>query len=48
LHNESSKIFRQCKEKLTAEIKQAVKEMILIRAGKKKIRSAEDFLRELK
>lgn len=32
---------------LLAEIKEAVKEMKLIRAGKKKARNAEDFLNEL-
>lgn len=32
---------------LAGEIKEAVKEMKLIRAGKKKTRSAEDFLNEL-
>ena len=32
---------------LVKEIKQAVEEMKLIRAGKKKARNAEDFLNEL-
>lgn len=35
------------KAQLVDEIKEAVKEMKLIRAGKKKARNAEDFLNEL-
>lgn len=35
------------KAKLLEEIKEAVEEMKLIRAGKKKARNAEDFLNEL-
>ena len=35
------------KAKLMEEIKEAVGEMKLIRAGKKKARNAEDFLNEL-
>jgi hypothetical protein len=35
------------KTQLIAEIKEAVEEMKLIRAGKKKGRNAEDFLNEL-
>jgi len=35
------------KEKLISEIKEAVGEMKLIRSGKKKARSAEEFLNEL-
>lgn len=35
------------KAKLVSEIKEAVEEMKLIRAGKKKARNAEDFLNEL-
>ena len=35
------------KAQLIDEIKEAVKEMKLIRAGKKKARNAEDFLNEL-
>ncbi len=35
------------KAKLMEEIKEAVSEMKLIRAGKKKARNAEDFLNEL-
>jgi hypothetical protein len=35
------------KEQLIADLKEAVKEMKLIKAGKKKARNAEDFLNEL-
>ncbi len=35
------------KEELIADIKQAVKEVKLIRAGKMEARNAEDFLNEL-
>lgn len=35
------------KDELRQEIKEAVEEMKLIRAGKKKARNAEDFLYEL-
>ena len=35
------------KELLVKEIQEAVEEMKLIRAGKKKARNAEDFLNEL-
>ena len=35
------------KELLIEEIKESVKEMKLIRSGKKKARNAEDFLNEL-
>ena len=35
------------KKRLIAEIKEAVQEMKLIRTGKKKARSADNFLKEL-
>jgi hypothetical protein len=35
------------KSELISEIRQAVEEMKLIRAGKKNVRDAEDFLNEL-
>jgi hypothetical protein len=35
------------KKRLIAEIKEAVQEMKLIKAGKKKSRSADDFIKEL-
>ena len=35
------------KEKILDEVKEAVEEMKLIKAGKKKARNAEDFLNEL-
>ncbi|MBK5191877.1 MAG: hypothetical protein JJE07_01475 [Flavobacteriaceae bacterium] len=35
------------KSELISEIREAVEEMKLIRAGKKKVRDAEDFLNEL-
>lgn len=35
------------KEKLSSEITEAVKEMQLIKSGKKQARNAEDFLNEL-
>ncbi len=38
----------EAKALLLEEIKEAVEEMKLIKAGKKKTRNAEDFLNELK
>ena len=38
---------KKAKSVLIKEIKEAVREMKLIRAGKKKARNAEDFLNEL-
>ena len=35
------------KDKILDEVKEAVEEMKLIKAGKKKARNAEDFLNEL-
>ena len=42
-----AKPITDSKAKLLEEIKEAVEEMKLIRAGKKKARNAEDFLNEL-
>jgi hypothetical protein len=42
-----AKPLTDSKAKLMSEIKEAVEEMKLIRAGKKKARNAEDFLNEL-
>jgi hypothetical protein len=42
-----AKPLTDTKAKLMDEIKEAVDEMKLIRAGKKKARNAEDFLNEL-
>jgi hypothetical protein len=42
-----AKPLTDSKAKLMSEIKEAVEEMKLIRAGKKKARNAEDFLHEL-
>jgi hypothetical protein len=42
-----AKPLTESKAKLMSEIKEAVEEMKLIRAGKKKARNAEDFLNEL-
>jgi hypothetical protein len=42
-----AKPLTNSKAKLMSEIKEAVEEMKLIRAGKKKARNAEDFLNEL-
>ena len=42
-----AKPLTDSKAKLMTEIKEAVEEMKLIRAGKKKARNAEDFLNEL-
>jgi len=41
------KLISDEKALLMSEIKEAVEEMKLIRAGKKKSRNAEDFLNEL-
>jgi hypothetical protein len=42
-----AKPLTESKALLLEEIKEAVDEMKLIRAGKKKVRNAEDFLNEL-
>lgn len=42
-----TKKLTDSKAELMIEIREAVKEMKLIRAGKKKARNAEDFLNEL-
>ena len=42
-----AKPLTDAKAKLMEEIREAVEEMKLIRAGKKKARNAEDFLNEL-
>ena len=42
-----AKPLTDSKAKLMSEIKEAVEEMKLIRAGKKKARNEEDFLNEL-
>ena len=42
-----AKPLTDSKAKLMSDIKAAVEEMKLIRAGKKKARNAEDFLNEL-
>ena len=42
-----AKPITDSKAKLLEEIKEAVEEMKLIRAGKKEARNAEDFLNEL-
>ena len=42
-----AKMLTDTKAKLIEEIREAVEEMKLIRAGKKKARNAEDFLKEL-
>ncbi len=42
-----TKQLTEPKAKLMKEIREAVEEMKLIRAGKKKARNAEDFLNEL-
>ena len=42
-----AKPLTDSKAKLMSEIKEAVEEMKLIRAGKKKARNVEDFLNEL-
>ncbi len=42
-----AKPLTDTKAQLMSEIKEAVEEMKLIRAGKKKARNAEDFLNEL-
>ena len=43
----TAKPITDAKAKLMEEIREAVEEMKLIRAGKKKARNAEDFLNEL-
>lgn len=43
----TSKHKKTAKAKLVKEITEAVEELKLIRAGKKKARNAEDFLNEL-
>lgn len=43
-----AKPLTDSKAKLMSEIKEAVEEMKLIRAGKKKARNAEDFLNDCK
>ena len=45
MKNKRSRISN--KERLIAEIKQAVKEMKLIKVGKKKARDADEFLKSL-
>jgi hypothetical protein len=42
-----AKAITEAKALLLEEIKEAVEEMKLIKAGKKKVRNAEDFLNEL-
>lgn len=42
-----TKPLTETKAQLVEEIREAVEEMKLIRAGKKKARNAEDFLNEL-
>ena len=42
-----AKAITESKALLLEEIKEAVEEMKLIKAGKKKVRNAEDFLNEL-
>ena len=42
-----AKQLTDTKAQLTEEIRDAVEEMKLIRAGKSKVRNAEDFLNEL-
>ena len=42
-----AKQLTDAKALLMKEIREAVEEMKLIRAGKKKVRNAEDFLNEL-
>lgn len=44
---EDKKMFRSEKEKIIKDIKQAVKEINLIKSGKKKARNTEEFIYEL-
>ncbi|MDR1884597.1 MAG: hypothetical protein LBR26_17760 [Prevotella sp.] len=41
------RMLADSKAKLMSEVREAVEEMQLIRAGKKKVRNVEDFLNEL-